>query len=115
MQRFTLMALAVVGSINAGATEICGGKIKNIAVRHTGEVRLITTFQSSDAHFTICNIDSPWKGVSTNVCKMWVSQAQVAYAAERHINLYYPDGTSCATFVGESVPRPDWFILKPNP
>lgn len=115
MKRTVLAGLLALCSTNASATVICSGNIKNIAVRYTGEVRLVTSFQNGDWHFTICNVTAEWKGIPTDVCKMWASQAQVAYAADRLINIYYPDGTSCATLTGDTTPRPDWFILKPTP
>ena len=112
--RKNLFALILLCTgLPAFSSVICEGNVKNVAVKNDGLVRLIATFQSSESHFTICNLESSWNSVSTNVCKYWLSQAQVAYAADKKMKFYYPDGTVCST-ISSSNPKPEWLILVPD-
>ena len=107
------LIFATLFSATSHATVVCEGKVKNVAVNQGGLVRLVASFQTANAHFSICSLTSQWEGISEEVCKVWVSQAQISYSANRTLSIFYPDGTVCAT-VNTSNPKPEWLILKPD-
>lgn len=104
--------LALSFSLPALSTVDCRGTINDIAVSRFGEIRLKTSFKPNQ-WFTVCKLDGSWNNISTDTCKMWASEIQLAYAAEKDVSIYYPDGTDCANMPSyEDAFKPDWVILR---
>lgn len=91
------------------ADQLCDAHVRNIAVRDNGEVRLVTSLRNS--YFTICTLDGSWKSIPADVCKLWLSQAQIAYTTDRMLRIHFPENTSCTTHnSGGGAPAPRWLI-----
>lgn len=112
MKKIVACLIGLSCSFTAYASQVCSGNVNDIAVNRHGEVRIKTTFKS-DNWFTVCKLDGTWNDISSDTCKVWISELQLGLAANKTIHIYYPDGTSCSDMPYHAdATRPDWVIVS---
>jgi hypothetical protein len=96
-------------SSNSFADQMCTGKVTQVAVHSSGELRITTDFKAS--YFAICNVNGTWNNVATTTCMAWLSQVELAYKNNMPIQIYYPTGTNCGSFSSSgNAPMPNYII-----
>jgi hypothetical protein len=94
---------------NSYAAAICTGKVTEVALHHSGELRIVTDFRST--YFAICNVNGTWNNIETTTCMAWFSQVELAYKNNIDIRIHYANGTDCNTFPAYAdAPKPDYII-----
>jgi hypothetical protein len=71
-----LLVTSLIFSFNAQSAVNCFGNVSNVYVAKSGVVVLHTTWRKG--YHSICSLNGDWKGVTTEVCKGWLSVAQTA-------------------------------------
>ena len=90
----------------------CRGTIDVVWVESHGGVQIKGSWASD--HTKICNINSSWNGVDKEVCKAWLSQAQIAKASGATVTARYSGSAvnSCSTIPTYSqAPAPQYLML----
>ena len=100
-----LLSIAV-----SAAPQWCSGQITSTWIDEAGHVVIKGTWRND--HTQVCNLNTTWKGVTTETCKGWLSLAQVAQVAKTGVTVYYADITSCADMpVYQASPNPGYVML----
>ena len=102
----------MLASAQASAFHFCEGKIETVWTEAGGNVYIVGSWRNN--HTQICNLTSSWKGVQSDVCKAWLSAAQLAYADKSDVTVRYNDGDikSCSTIpIYEASPVPNYIML----
>ena len=101
-------------SLNANAAALwCTGNLNAVWINSAGNVMVLPSFRRS--HIKLCNVNTASGGVSVDVCKSWLSTAQLAYASREKVVSYYPvPGTSsCSQLaVYAASPAPGYFMIQ---
>jgi len=111
MKQFIIFLL-MLASAQASAFHFCEGKIETVWTEAGGNVYIVGSWRNN--HTQICNLTSSWKGVQSDVCKAWLSAAQLAYADKSDVTVRYNDGDikSCSTIpIYEASPVPNYIML----
>ena len=111
MKLFALFLL-MLASAQASAFHFCEGKVKTVWTEGGGNVYIVGSWRND--HTQICNLTSTWNGVRPEVCKAWLSTAQLAYSEKSDVTVRYTDSDikSCSTIpVYEAAPVPNYIML----
>ena len=111
MKKFTIFMLMLT-SFQANAYHFCEGKIETVWTEGVGNVYIVGSWRKD--HTQICNLTSTWNGVQRDVCKAWLSAAQLAYAEKFNVTVRYNDDNikSCSTIpVYGAAPAPNYIML----
>jgi len=89
----------------------CSGTVLNSYV--TGYGAAIIRGSWGGGYTQICSITSIWKGVSPDVCALWVAKIDSAISTGHTVTLYYYGSTTCSTIptYGDS-PAPYYVMLN---
>lgn len=93
----TLTVALLTASTGAQAELYCEGKVQRVLIYGNGELMILTDYAGNWT--TICNVEAPRAGVSTNTCKSWQASLNIALAADKTVTIYYGDAAlkSCGT------------------
>ncbi|WP_296413051.1 hypothetical protein [Zoogloea sp.] len=91
----TLLAMACLQPALAG-TLACSGTVNEIVHTATGELRIKPSWRGE--WITLCNTATAWKGIPTDICKLWQAQALGAQITQVYTLLQYPStaASTCA-------------------
>lgn len=73
------------------ASLTCKGTVADLAHLTTGELRIKPSWRGD--WVTLCNTTTAWKGIPTDVCKLWQAQVLAAQLTQAGTTLQY-DSTS---------------------
>lgn len=73
---------ALAGSLS------CVGALSQIMTTASGDLRVVPSWRGD--WVTLCNVITPWKGVSIDVCKRWHAQALAAQITQGGAQIDYP-------------------------
>lgn len=99
---------------SASATIFCSSNVKDVFVRDDGSV----TFWMTDyfKFIQVCNLNTPWKGVSVNTCFSWFSSLSNAVTHAKVVSLPYDGVASCAALPSYGdAPAPLYVMYGPQP
>lgn len=88
--RFAAVALAVsLLPASANAQTYCGGlrPVLKLLTYRDGAVLVQTEWRGD--FFQICNLEKPWKGVSTGTCFAWMSKIAAAVTSGAKTGFWY--------------------------
>lgn len=90
-----LLAMACLQPALAG-TLACSGTVNEIVHTVTGELRIKPSWRGE--WITLCNTATAWKGIPTDICKLWQAQALGAQITQTGALLQYPStaASTCA-------------------
>jgi hypothetical protein len=112
---------ALIGALPMSAqaaTHECSFKLATVNVNNGGglflEGNVGTTWIGAQY---VCNIDSAYNSVSTEVCKNWVAISLTAQASGKPLYLIFDDGgdstkTDCSTWAAWTTPKILYFGIK---
>ena len=87
-------AVAAVISIDvAVAATGCVGRVTESYVYANGDVGVRTDWNAN--LILLCNIKSEWKGVTPDVCALWVAKADAAVTTQLPLNIRYAEDFVC--------------------
>jgi hypothetical protein len=102
--------LALTAQPAQAAPQWCTGTLERMFHDGGGTVYVLPTFRNE--WVAICNVNVAWQGVTTDVCKAWVSEVLSAILANKTVTLYYADVPSCATIPYYSnAPAPGYVMV----
>lgn len=109
--RVTLAALgfAMVAQPVQAAPQYCTGTIEHMFHDASGVVYILPTFRND--WIAICNINAAWQGVTSELCKAWLSEVLSVILANKAVTLYYSDIPSCATIPHYSYAPAPYYIM----
>ena len=108
---FSIILLFTTSIANAGLL-FCEGKVDAMYVSANGDLVILGTWRND--YTAVCSIGYDRSGVSSEVCKGWMSIAQVAKVTGENVLVRYSDSvaSSCATLDRyESAPAPQYMML----
>lgn len=91
-QVFTLSALVLVCA-GANAAQWCTGQVQSVLVDGSGNVSVLATFRGD--WLSVCSIEAPWKGVSSNTCKSWLGLLSALRISRDNVLIYYSGSDAC--------------------
>jgi hypothetical protein len=86
----------------------CGGDQPPVRILtyNGGGVLVLTSWRGD--FMQICDLNQPWKGVSTAVCFAWMSKVTSAINSGKKVGMWYTtaDGVACSTLptYGNAIP-----------
>ena len=88
---FTCSALLLTLATNSSIASIaCTGQIDILVTTQSGMVELYSQEIYSDSlGRSICNVNSTWKSVPPDTCKIWYSTLLTQAAQKKSVNVYY--------------------------
>ncbi|MEP2103982.1 MAG: hypothetical protein ABJP02_17785 [Parasphingorhabdus sp.] len=104
-------SLAIPSVANAAA--FCDGAITQTITYANGSVLIRGAWRNS--YTQICNVKTEWKGVTPDVCYVWVSHASNAVTENKPVIVHYTglDQAECATMPNYGgSPAPAYVMLK---
>lgn len=106
--------LVLTGLIgNSYGAHFCTGKIEKVYVSNNGSVFIMGSWRN--AHTKLCQVGLAWKEIESEVCNLWLSVAQVAYASKSLVTLRYDDVESCSSIpTYGTAPPPEYLMLDGN-
>ena len=94
---FLIIVLSLSVNITYAAYT-CAGKIEHINQAYEGSISIISTQAFGNTlGRTICNLNAEWKGISTEVCKGWLSKALSIQAQQKTLVIQYTDAFNCSS------------------
>jgi hypothetical protein len=93
---FAVVALAAFST--ARADVYCNGVVPEHLVYNDGTLMIIAPWNGQ--WIFLCNMQSPWKGVSTEACYSWYSLITSAKIHNKSVGFYYSGETACSNFGG---------------
>ncbi|MAO04760.1 MAG: hypothetical protein CL804_09650 [Citromicrobium sp.] len=105
----TGLAFGMASNASA-APQYCTGTISYSYIDTTGAVYIWGTWRS--AYTQVCDINSEWQSVPTDICMAWLARLDAAVALNKSVIIYYADATSCAALpsAGSSI-APGYVLL----
>lgn len=92
--RLTLaLILGTLAPAAFAASLTCKGAVTDLAHTATGELRIKPAWRGD--WITLCNTSVAWKGIPTEVCKLWQAQALAAQITQAGTTAQY-DSTAAA-------------------
>lgn len=97
-RRAALAAIATLAAFSNARAEAqyCTGLITEHLVYSDGTLMILAPWRND--WINLCNLQSPWKGVSTEACFSWFSLVTAARTNNEPIDVYYDSNLTCATF-----------------
>jgi hypothetical protein len=90
----------------------CTGLVSEHLVYADGTLMVSTTWLTGWTY--LCNLQSPWKGVSTEACFSWFSLVTAARTNNKPVGLYYDSTQTCATLPSYgNAPAPIYVRMGP--
>lgn len=107
-----LLCLALIFSPLSYADVSCSGSVKNVALYAGGNVLISTEYRNDNT--VICNVQSPWKGISAETCRSMLSTVLVAQTSKQDLMVYYAgDNLTCKNIpTYSSAPAPSYVGVK---
>jgi hypothetical protein len=104
----TILALA---PLTARAEAYCTAIVTQAYTDASGHVTIYAPWRNDWT--TLCNLNSPWKGVEPATCFGWFSVVNTAIVNGKSIKLFYADAqTNCATMPTYGyAPAPGYVML----
>ena len=100
-----LLAVAMLAALGTARADVyCNGVVQQHLVYNDGTLMVIAPW--SGQWVFLCNLQSPWKGVSTEACFSWYGLISTAKVHNKSVGVYYVNDTSCPTTVYGNVPGP---------
>lgn len=99
-------------SQSAYSYHFCKGTIENVWVEADGDTYINGSWAG---HTQICKINGDWKGVNAEVCKAWLSMAQIAHSTGGNVVVRYSDDAipSCSEIPAyNAAPIPNYLLLE---
>lgn len=113
MSKYYILVFLLMISGQANAYHFCKGKVKTVWIEgNSGNVYIVGSWRN--ANTKICNINNAWGSIKPDVCKVWVSTVQLAYAAKSDVTVRYGDADteSCAQLATYgAAPAPHYIML----
>jgi hypothetical protein len=107
-KRFTLVVAIAGMSMFSNAQAVdqyCSGLVSDHLVYSNGTLMIRAPWLNEWTY--LCNLQSPWKGVSTEACFTWFSLVTAARANNKPVGAYYQTQLTCATLgTYENAPAP---------
>lgn len=112
--RLLALLLTALVSVPAHADAGCTGYIDNVWTKNDGSVFAL---QDAVGHYTkMCNLNTPWFGISTSTCFGWFSALNSAVIYNKPVAVYYEGPYSCTTLPADSdAPPPYYLQLRKTP
>lgn len=113
MKKILFILCVCIFSSNSYAYKLCEGKVKDVWTENDGDTYINGSWRN--AHTKICNVKNVWKTIEPDVCKVWISYAQLAYASDATLMVRYFDSdvTSCAEIPDYgAAPAPNYLMLR---
>lgn len=112
--KYTLIAatLMLIFSANAHAIK-CYGKVTHLYVESDGDFYINGDWRDNSTQ--ICNIQTPWKTVDSEVCRGWMTLLLTSKVTDRELTMRYADAdvVSCETIPTYSAaPAPVYVMHK---
>lgn len=108
---FTNAALLTLFSSFSHASSVCSGTIDMLVVTQGGSVEVYSAeiYGNINLGRSICNINTTWKNVTPDTCKVWYSTLLALVAQNKPVKVHYlqQEMTSCeslATFNNAVAP-----------
>lgn len=111
---FLVALLFLLNSVTANAaTQWCYFNVDYIWTSANGSLFFYPKERGD--HIQVCNIDQPYQGISTTVCKSWFQTLTVATAIKKRVIIQYNDAPACTSLpTYSSAPVPNYIMLE-NP
>lgn len=91
-----LAALSLTMAIMPARADVnCTGGVMDHLVYHEGTLMIRSSWRNDWTY--LCNLQAPWKGVSTEACFTWFGLLTAARTHNKSINIYYVGETACST------------------
>ena len=103
-----LIALIALCANAHAAPQTCTGKILRYLTYYEGSVVIYPDWRND--WLFICNLNTPWKGVSVASCAAWLSTVKAAVSLPTHpsTTTTYADAPGCSSVpTYNSAPAPD--------
>ena len=101
----SILAVVCLGTIGAARADVyCNGVVPQHLVYSDGTLMIIAPWNGQWVF--LCNMQSPWKGVSTEACFSWYGLISSAKIHNKSVGIYYVTDTTCTTAVYGSAPAP---------
>ena len=111
MKKYVCFLLLFVSTGALSAGHWCEGKIQRVYVDKPGNVFIFGNWRND--YTQICNVNSPWKAVSVDLCKTWFSLAVTARVSDGNVIVQYSDVPACNLIPSYSnAPSPAYVMLK---
>lgn len=95
LSALTLGLILSTAALHSHAAALsCTGTVSQIQTSVSGELRVLPAWRGD--WITLCNINSPWKGVSVEVCKRWHAHVLTAQIAQTNSRIYYATTTAAS-------------------
>ena len=93
----------------------CEGLVESLNQNRSGDISLVASeiYGDSDGR-RICSLTETFDGVTTEVCKGWLSKLLAAKVSKTRIAVQYDDSNTCATqptWSGASSPNAFWELF----
>ncbi|XOF35202.1 MAG: hypothetical protein ACL93V_07930 [Candidatus Electrothrix sp. YB6] len=94
-----LMVLMLAPLTVVHASFQCDGSVSRVGIAQTGRVSVVSTALFPDGEGRdVCNLYTPFKGVSVSTCRGWLGILMVAQVSNRSVSIQYTnDAYSCST------------------
>ena len=111
MKKYCWFFLLLVSTSSLSAGQWCHGKVERVYVDKSGSVYIFGNWRQD--YTQICNVNSPWKGVSLELCKTWFSLAVTAKVSAGNVIVQYGDVAACNSIPHYSnAPSPNYVMLN---
>ncbi len=77
----------------ASAATMCAGQIRSLFVDNGAQLMVLPTFLGDWVQ--VCNISTPWKGISVDVCKSWFATLTALRASQDTVMFRYNENMAC--------------------
>jgi hypothetical protein len=104
LPRILVLVLAAAAA-PARADVYCAGTLLEHLVYNDGTFMIRGSWRNDWTH--VCNMQAPWKGVSTEACYTWFGLLTAARTHNKPVGIYYVGNFECATLpTYASAPTP---------
>ena len=106
IKRFArLLAITALAAVSSARADVyCNGVVQQHLVYSDGTLMIIAPW--SGQWVFLCNMQAPWKGVSTEACFSWFGLISSAKVHNKSVGIYYVTDTTCTTAVYGNAPAP---------
>ena len=111
VQTIVIFNLLLFSSYAYSITQYCGGTITNYYLDAAGFIYVYGTWRND--YTAVCNVNSSWQSISTEVCKGWQAIIEEAHVTRKSVLLRYLDAPACdalPTYTG--APQLDYILVN---
>ncbi len=104
------VAIAFVGEASADSPgSWCNGNIPRVYTHADGGFYVIPSFRND--WIQICSVKEDWKGVSPQVCNVWVNSVISGMLSSSSFTMYYAGISNCAMIPHYGEASPPGYVM----